>query len=89
MNRGVDSSYYGSRAWANAVLRLAIAELKNKNRVLEARQLEIFHYLHELEYYGYWWQVRILRYQINNAIRKDLFTARRADPLSKRGGASK
>ena len=88
MSHAVDSGYYGSRAWANAVLRLAIAELKNTDRVLSARQLEVFHYLHELESHGYWWQSARLRNHINLAVKKGRFTARSADSLSKREEAS-
>jgi len=80
--------YYGSKDWANSILRLAIAELKNENRVLFARQQEIFYFLHELEVYGYWWQVARLRNHINLAIKQGRFTARRADHFSHVGGLS-
>lgn len=78
------------KTWANQVLKIAIAELKNTDRVLSARQLEIFYYLHELEAYGYRWQVARLRNHINLAIKQGRFTAERseADPLNEVGGLS-
>lgn len=80
-------SYYGSKDWANAVLRLTIQELKNTDRVLSARQIEIFHFLHELEKCGYWWQVVRLRNHIHLAIKQDRFrfTAERSEADSRAG----
>ena len=85
----VSVSYYGSKDWANSVLRIAIGELKNKDRVLSARQLEIFYFLGELEAYGFVWQAKRLRNHIHLAIKKGMFTAERseADPLKVGGGA--
>ena len=67
-------SYYGSVKWANDALRLSIQELKNTDRVLFARQQEIFHFLHELESFGYWWQVARLRNHIHLAIKQGRFS---------------
>jgi hypothetical protein len=77
--------YYGSKDWANAVLRLTIQELKNTDRVISARQIEIFHFLHELESFGYWWQVARLRNHIHLAIKQDRFrfTAERSEADSR------
>jgi len=80
--------FYGSREWANVVLKLAIRELKNEKRVLSARQLEIYYILGELKKYGFRWQVARLRNHINLAIKQGRFTARRADPLKGGGGLS-
>lgn len=79
---------YGSKDWANSVLRLAIQELKNIDRVLSARQLEIYYFLHELERLGFKWQVARLRNHINLAVKEGRFTSRRLDPSIKVGGAS-
>jgi len=80
------SSWYGSREWANSVLRLAIQELKNKGRVLSARQLEVFYCLEVLEEAGFVWQVKRLRNHIHLAIKKGIFTASpcEADSLLKK-----
>jgi hypothetical protein len=58
--------------------------------VLEARQLEVFYFLGELERFGYRWQVARLRNQIHLAIKKGTFTAERseADSLLEREEAS-
>lgn len=74
--------------WANGVLRLAIEELKNTDRVLFSRQQEIFYFLRELEEHGYWWQAARLRNHINLAVKQRRFTARRADPSKMSGGLS-
>jgi hypothetical protein len=84
----IESSYYGSREWANSVLRLAIQELKNTDRVLSARQLEVYYFLGELERLGFKWQVARLRNHINLAVKQGRFTSRRLDPLKDVGGLS-
>jgi hypothetical protein len=66
---------YGSREWANIALRLAIQDLKNTDRVLQARQIEIYHILKELQAYGWKWQTDRLRNQIHLAIKRGSFTA--------------
>jgi len=83
-------SYYGSREWANSVLRLAIQELKNKDRVLSARQLEVFYFLGELESYGFVWQARRLRNHVHLAIKKGFLQSlgREIDPPKKGVGGS-
>jgi hypothetical protein len=84
----VESSYYGSKDWANSVLKIAIAEVKNSQRVLSARQLEVFYFLDELRKYGWSWQVARLRNQINLAVKNGSFTSRRLDPLKREGELS-
>jgi hypothetical protein len=80
---------YGSKEWANSVLRIAIHELKNTDRVLAARQLEIYYFLGELERFGFKWQVARLRNHIHLAVKQGRFTAsREADSLLKREKAS-
>jgi hypothetical protein len=85
-----NKAFLGSKGWANSVLRLCIQELKNSNRVLSARQLEVFYFLDELKRYGFVWQTRVLRYQIHLAMKKGTFTAEHseADSLLKREEAS-
>jgi hypothetical protein len=75
------------KVWANAVLKIAINDLKDVQRVLSARQLEIYYILHELQYHGFSWQVARLRNHIHLAIKTGRFTARSADPLKVAGGA--
>lgn len=84
----METPYYGSKAWANSVLKLAIKELKNKDRILSARQLEVFYFVGELKKYGWSWQVDRLRNQINLAIKNGTFTTRRVDPSKRERGLS-
>ena len=79
---------YGSKGWANIVLKLAIADLNDTDRVLSSRQLEIFYFLGELERFGWRWQSARLRNHINLAIKQGRFTARRADYDKDRGDSS-
>lgn len=85
---------YGSKGWANIVLKLAIEELKNTDRVLSARQLEIFYFLGELERFGWRWQSARLRNHINLAIKQGRFSSSsftasaEADPIDHAGGDS-
>jgi hypothetical protein len=81
----IRQGFLGSKEWANSVLRLAIRELKNVDRVLEARQLEVYYFLDDLRDHGFVWQVARLRNHIHLAIKQGRFTSRRLDPL-KRGG---
>lgn len=78
------SSWIRDKKRINYLLREGIKELKNVDRVLSARQLEIYHYLDEFERLGFWWQAKRLRNQIHLAIKQGRFTARSADSLSKR-----
>ena len=82
-------SGYGEKAWANAVLREAIEELYNSNRVLSARNLEVFYFLGELERFGFKWQVARLRNHINLAVKRGRFTiSKEIDPKEVVGGLS-
>jgi hypothetical protein len=65
---------YGSKSWANELLRIAIAELKNTDRVLSARRFEVFAILNSFKEHGFWWQEARLRNQINLAIKKKQFS---------------
>ena len=67
--------YYGTKAWANWVLVHCIEEIFNKNRVLFARQQEIYYFMGELERLGFWWQVERLRNWIHVGIKKGMFYA--------------
>ena len=53
--------WYGSKEWANAVLKLGIAECFNFDRVRAARLIEIDYYIKELYANGWLWQSKILR----------------------------
>ena len=81
---------YGSVAWANLVLRLAIREITNEHRVLSARRSEVFYLLGELEKHDFWWQADRLRNHINLAIKNGRFTLERSesDPLKAVGVTS-
>ena len=82
--------YYGSQDWANWVLVHCIEELHNVDRVLSARQIEVFYFLKELASYGYWWQVARLRNHIHLAIKQGHFTLEQSesDLLIEKGGIS-
>jgi hypothetical protein len=80
----MSSFFYGSKDWANQVLKLAIQEVNNSDRVLSARQLEVYYFLGELKSYGWNWQVERLRNHINLAIKQGRFTSRRLDSLSEK-----
>lgn len=86
--RRKNSCLYGKKAWANDVLRIAVKELSNVDRVLSARNLEIFYFLGELERFGFWWQVARLRNHINLAIKQNRFTiSKEIDLLKDMGGS--
>lgn len=53
--------WYGSKAWADLVLRLEIAECRNEGRVRSARLLEINYFIRELGDQGWSWHSKILR----------------------------
>lgn len=82
------SSWIRDKKRINSLLREAIKELHNTDRVLSARQIEIYHYLDEFERLGFWWQAKRLRNQIHLAIKQGRFTARSADPIEGKGGPS-
>ena len=84
------SSYYGSKDWANHILVYCIEELNHVERDLSARRVEVFHFLKELEFYGWKWQADRLRNHINLAIKQGRFTLERSesDPIKGGGGLS-
>jgi len=63
-----------SSSWVNELLRIAIAELKNTDRVLSARRFEVIAILNVFREHGFWWQEARLRNQINLAIKKKQFS---------------
>lgn len=52
-------------SWANRVLKLAIHECYNRDRVWSARILEISYCVKNLKEHGYWWQAEILGHHLN------------------------
>jgi len=52
---------FGSKAWANKLLRDGIKELKNTNRACSGRFCEVIVYIGLLLEHGYWWQATRLR----------------------------
>jgi len=78
----IEPSYYGSKDWANFVLKIGIAECNNVGRVEFARHQEILYYLRILEKAGYRWQVDRLRNHYHLAIKKGLLQIRRSDPIN-------
>lgn len=77
-------AYYGSKEWANSILKIGIAECNNVGRVEFARLQEIFYIMRVLSENGYEWQARRLRNHYHLAIKRGRFTSRRLDSLSKR-----
>jgi len=61
LNRGVDSGYFGSKSWADEILRIGIASIRDVNRVPESRLIEFVYQVRLLEEHGYRWHCRILR----------------------------
>ena len=86
----MEQDFYGSKKWANTLLKIGIHQCNNEGRVKSARLQEIFFIMRSLSEYGYEWQARILESQYFFAIKRGRFTARgaRADSLSKREEAS-
>ena len=82
--------FYGSKNWSNHILMHCIEELNHVERDLSARRIEVFHFLKELEFYGWKWQADRLRNHINLAIKQGRFTLERSesDPIKGRGGLS-
>ena len=72
---------FGSREWANSLLRLGIAVCNNVDRVEGSRLQELFYIMRVLSEYGFEWQARRLRNQYHLALSRGRFTARvaRAD----------
>ena len=52
---------YGSKDWANWLLKEAIKTLQNKERPAGARLLEVLCFLDDLKEAGYWWQAERLQ----------------------------
>jgi hypothetical protein len=52
---------FGSKEWANFLLREGIKELKNKNRAVSGRFVEVLALISLLIDEGYWWQAERLR----------------------------
>ena len=51
-----EKTYFGSKEWANELLRRGIIELRNENRARIGVFVEVNYYLWLLEEYGFWWQ---------------------------------
>ena len=83
----IQLNYYGSRAWANYILKLGIAECQNHEREPSSRRQEIFYYLDVLLNAGWEWQAKILRHWINRYA-DSLQLSKRADPIDEVGGLS-
>jgi len=80
---------YCSKAWANSILKIGIADCKNKPRVESARLQEIFYIMRVLSERGFEWQARRLRNHYHLAIKRGfLQRAKRADPIGGQGGLS-
>ena len=90
----IELSYYGSREWANSVLKIGIGECKNVGRVEFARLQEIFYIMRVLSEYGFEWQARRLRNHYHLALKRGLLQRSGAersddDPLNEElGGCS-
>ena len=61
MSHAVDSGYYGSKKWADELLRIGIASIRDVKRVPESRLIEFVYQVRLLEEHGYRWHARILR----------------------------
>jgi len=86
----LSSPYYGSKDWANSVLRLGVAECNNVDRVESARLQEVFYCLEVLEEAGFAWQVARLRNHLHLAVKKGFLQSlgREIDPPKKGVGGS-
>jgi len=81
--------YYGSKNWANHILVYCIEELNHVERDLSARRIEVFHFLEEMEFYGWRWQADRLRNHIHLAVKRGRFTlSAESDPIKGKGGLS-
>jgi len=65
---------YGSKSWANQILRQGIQECKNRDRDRASRLQLIAYYLRVLQENGFWWQYERLRNQVYLGYKKGLFT---------------
>lgn len=74
---------FGSKDWANELLRSGIKELKNENRAKSGRFCEVIAYIHLLLEAGCWWQAARLR---NHLYRNwESLQPRKADPRESEG----
>jgi hypothetical protein len=83
--------YYGSKEWANSVLRIGIADCRDLDRDRGSCSQEIMYCMKILSEAGYVWQVGILRYHYHLRLRnlRVLQRAKRADPINEgMGGLS-
>lgn len=76
---------FGSREWANELLRSTIREIKNSDRSRSGRFVETLAIIHLLLDQGYWWQATRLKNWLYRCW-SDL-QPRRADPRERRGGS--
>jgi hypothetical protein len=70
----VNSSYYGSKAWANQILCFGIQEVKNTDRDRASRLQLIAYFLRLLEENGFWWQFERLKNQVYLGYKNGQFT---------------
>lgn len=52
---------FGSKAWANALLRIGIKDLQDMERPSGSVQAEVLYQIGLLYEKGYWWQAKVLR----------------------------
>jgi hypothetical protein len=62
---------FGSKAWANYLLKTGIAELRNSRRARDGRITEALYYVRVLRDQGYWWQSRTLEIWVHRFQRGD------------------
>ena len=89
MSTALDSNktfFYGSKDWANSLLKIGIQACNENHRVESSRFQEIFYCMRILSEHGYEWQARRLRNHYHLAVKRGRFTAERseADSLSVR-----
>ena len=77
---------YGSKEWANEILKIGIKECKNIGRVGWARYYEILYYIRLLNNNGFWWQSRCLRFWMHRYW--DLLQPKVDSPKGSKGGES-
>lgn len=62
---------YGSKAWANKLLKDGIRELRDSKRARAGRIVEALFYLGLLREEGFWWQEQVLDYWVHRFQRGD------------------
>jgi hypothetical protein len=82
--------YYGSKDWANWVLRRGIATLKDEDRDSNSRMVEVLIWINKLTDYGFWWQAERLRNHLHRFYYQftDYLQAEGLTPNKKVGGYS-